>query len=279
LAEIYSPDLVAAQEEYLLARRMALSNAADESLARAARRRLESLGMPNSGISILEQSNQAQRRVPVVAPISGVLSELGVREGAMVQAGSAAFTVTDFSSVWIAVEVPEAQAALLQPGLRAETRIQSVPGKVFEGRVDYVYPELNTQTRTLKARVTLANPGLLLRPGMFVQISLVAAARKALMVPTEAVIQTGTRSVVIVMDGDRFRAATIRTGAERDGRSEILAGLKEGERVVASGQFLIDYEASIKGALDRLEGNALHGGTGKVTAIDAVKGRVEIDHD
>jgi len=279
LAEIYSPDLVAAQEEYLLARRMALSNAADESLARAARRRLESLGMPDSGISILEQSNQAQRRVPVVAPISGVLSELGVREGAMVQAGSAAFTVTDFSSVWIAVEVPEAQAALLQPGLRAETRIQSVPGKVFEGRVDYVYPELNTQTRTLKARVTLANPGLLLRPGMFVQISLVAAARKALMVPTEAVIQTGTRSVVIVMDGDRFRAATIRTGAERDGRSEILAGLKEGERVVASGQFLIDSEASLKGALDRLEGNALHGGTGKVTAIDAVKGRVEIDHD
>jgi Cu(I)/Ag(I) efflux system membrane fusion protein len=121
---------------------------------------------------------------------------------------------------------------------------------------------------------------------MFVEVVLVSAARKALTVPTEAVIQTGTRSVVIVMDGERFRAATVKTGAERDGRTEILGGLNQGERVVASGQFLIDSEASLKGTLDRLEApgtppaqGAMHKGRGKVIAVDAAKGRVELDHE
>ncbi len=284
LAEIYSPELVAAQEEYLLARRMAQANAADDSLARAARQRLLALGFPEGGVDGIESSGAARRRVPVLAPISGVLTELGVREGAQVQPGMPAFTLTDLSSVWILLEVPEAQAALLRPGLRARARVRGLTGREFDGRVDYVYPELNAQTRTVKARVALANPGLVLRPGMFADVTLVAAARRALTVPSESVIQTGTRSVVIVMDGERFRAATVTTGQERDGRTEILAGLKEGERVVASGQFLIDSEASLKGALDRLEAGGggpatLHKGRGTVTGIDAAKGRIEIDHE
>jgi Cu(I)/Ag(I) efflux system membrane fusion protein len=284
LAEVYSPELVAAQEEYLLARRMAQASSTDDALARAARQRLVSLGFPEGGISALESSGTARRRVPILAPISGVLTELGVREGAQVQPGMAAFTLTDLSSVWILLEVPEAQAALLRPGLRAHARVQGLAGREFEGRVDYIYPELNAQTRTVRARVTVANPGLVLRPGMFVELTLVSAARRALTVPTEAVIQTGTRSVVVVMDGERFRAATVKTGLERDGRTEILGGLKEGERVVASGQFLIDSEASLKGALDRLEASgaaapALHKGRGTVTGVDAAKGRLEIDHE
>jgi Cu(I)/Ag(I) efflux system membrane fusion protein len=130
----------------------------------------------------------------------------------------------------------------------------------------------------------LANPGLALRPGMFADVALLGAARNTLTVPSEAVMQTGARSVVIVMDGERFRAATVKTGLERDGRTEVLSGLKEGERVVASGQFLIDSEASLKGALDRLEGagsgaGALHKGAGRVTGIEAAKGRLEIDHE
>jgi Cu(I)/Ag(I) efflux system membrane fusion protein len=212
-----------------------------------------------------------------------VVSELGVREGAMVQAGTPAFTLTDLSSIWIMVEVPEAQAAQLQPGLRAQTRVQNQPGAVFEGRVDYVYPELNAQTRTVKARVTLSNPGARLRPGMFVEVALMPAARKALTVPTEAVIQTGTRSVVIVLEGERFRAATVKSGVESGGRTEILEGLKAGDKVVESGQFLIDSEASLKGALDRLSppaaAPAMHRGRGKVTGIDAARGRIELDHE
>jgi Cu(I)/Ag(I) efflux system membrane fusion protein len=284
LAEVYSPELLAAQEEYLLARRMAQASAADEPLARAARQRLVLLGFPERGIAALEGSGAALRRVPILAPIGGVLTELGVREGAQVQPGMAAFTITDLSSVWILLEVPEAQAALLRPGLHARARVQGLAGREFEGRVDYIYPELNAQTRTVKARVVLANPGLALRPGMFADVALLAAARSALTVPSEAVIQTGARSVVIVMDGERFRAATVKTGLERDGRTEILSGLKDGERVVASGQFLIDSEASLKGALDRLESagsgaGALHQGIGRVTGIEAVRGRLEIDHE
>jgi Cu(I)/Ag(I) efflux system membrane fusion protein len=286
LAEVYSPELLAAQEEYLLARRLAQANAADEPVAQGARRKLDLLGMRAADIAGIEQSNKALRRVPVVSPISGVLSELGTREGAMVQPGSAAFQLTDLSSVWVTVEVPEAQAAALRPGLRVAVRAQSLPGKTFDGTLDFVYPELNVQTRTVKARATLGNPGHTFRPGMFVEVSIVTAARKALTVPTEAVIQTGTRSVVIVMDGERFRAAAVKTGLEAAGRTEILEGLKAGERVVASGQFLIDSEANLRGALDRLAPpvetpvtGGLVRGKGTVTGVDAAKGRVELDHE
>ena len=276
LAEVYAPELLAAQEEYLLVRRMA-----DEPLARAARRRLSLLGVPENEIAKLERTGTASRRVPILAPVSGVLTELGAREGAMVQAGMAAFTITDLSSVWLVLEAPEAHGSVLRQGQKAEARVQMLPGRTFEGRVDYVYPELNAQTRTVKARVTLANPELALKPGMFAQVTLESAARRALTVPAEAVIQTGTRSVVIVAEGERFRPATVKTGVESAEHIEIVSGLREGERVVASGQFLIDSEASLRGVLARLQDGEkeLHRGTGKVTGVEADKGRVEIDHE
>ncbi len=293
LAEIYSPDLYAAQEEYLFARRMAKESAENEPLARAARRRLELLGMPGVSIERLEKSGTSSRRVPVLAPISGILSELGVREGAMIQAGMPAFTLTDLSSVWVTVEVPEAQAAVLREGQRAEVRVQTLPGKALEGKIDYVYPELNQQTRTAKARVTLANPGQALKPGMFANVLLASPSRKAVTVPSESVIRTGTRSVVIVQEGERFRVATVKAGAESDGQTEIASGLKEGERVVASGQFLIDSEASLRGALARLEGGEeqkpvaapsavaknTHRGVGRITDMNVAKGKVELEHE
>jgi len=288
LAEIYSPELHAAQEEYLLARRMAKENVADEPLASAARRRLQALGVSDPDIRKIEASGEASRRIALLAPISGVVSELTVREGAMVQAGTPAFTLTDLSSVWISVEVPEAQAAVLRQGQKADASVQMLPGKIYEGRIDYIYPDLNLQTRTVKARIALVNPGLALKPGMFSQVSLGAAVRKALTVPAEAVIHTGTRTVVIVADGERFQAATVNTGAHTDGRIEILSGVKAGERVVSSGQFLIDSEASLRGALARLDGAAVpgsteptvrHKGRGKITDLHIAKGRIELDHE
>ena len=165
--------------------------------------------------------------MPLLAPIAGIVSELGVREGAMLQAGTAAFTIVDLSAVWVLIEAPEAQSALLRPGLRAELRVAAAPQQVFDGRVDYVYPDVNAQTRTVKARVALANPGFALRPGMFADVTLVSAARNALTVPTEAVIRTGVRSVVIVMDGERFRAATVKTGAERGDFDDVILARKD----------------------------------------------------
>jgi Cu(I)/Ag(I) efflux system membrane fusion protein len=278
LAEIYSPELFAAQDEYLLARRMAQANPADEPIARAARKRLELLGFPSGLFAEIEKTGTARRRIPLIAPISGVLSELGVREGTMIQAGMPAFTLTDLSSVWITVEVPESQGALLRQGVRAEARMQTVPGKVFQGRIDYIYPELKTETRTLRARITVPNPGMVLKPGMFTDVALVASERKTLTVPSEAVIQTGTRTVVVVAEGERFRPATVKVGAETAGHTEILSGLKQGERVVVSGQFLIDSEASLRSTLTRLEG-AGHVGRGKVTDLHIAKGRIELDHE
>jgi Cu(I)/Ag(I) efflux system membrane fusion protein len=152
-----------------------------------------------------------------------------------------------------------------------------LPGRSFEGRIDYIYPELKAETRTVKARVSLRNPGMLLMPGMFAEVEVFANERRTLTVPSEAVIQTGTRSVVIVQEGERFRPAEVKHGMEHDGRTEILAGLKAGETVVVSGQFLIDSEASLRGALARLEGGG-HPGKGKVTDVLAEKGRVELDH-
>ncbi|HEX2651371.1 MAG TPA: efflux RND transporter periplasmic adaptor subunit [Burkholderiales bacterium] len=286
LAEVYSPELLAAQEEYLLARRLATGNPADASLAKASRRRLELLGLTGKQIERLEQAGTASRRVALLAPISGVVTDLAVREGAMVQAGSPAFTITDLSSVWVVLEVPEAQSALVRPGMRAEARIQSLPEKAFEGRIDYVYPEFNAQTRTLKARLVLANPALALKPGMYASVDVRSSSRKALTVPSEAVIETGARTVVIVSDGERFRPAAVKIGAEANGRTEVIEGLEPGDSVVVSGQFLIDSEASLKTALGRLEGPAphsakteRHAGTGKVTGVEATNGRIELDHE
>jgi Cu(I)/Ag(I) efflux system membrane fusion protein len=253
LAELYSPDILAAQEEYLLARTMADAAPSDRALAGAALRRLETFGVPAQAVTRIERERTASRWVPILAPISGVVSELAVREGAMVSAGTPVFTITDLSSVWVAIDVPESQGAVLRPGQVVRARIQSLPDKVFAGTVDYVYPDLNVQTRSVRARAVLPNPRLELKPGMYVDVMLGISARKALAVPSEAVIQTGTRSVVIVADGDRFRAATVKTGAESGGHSEILDGLKAGERVVASGQFLIDSEANLRGVLDRMK--------------------------
>jgi Cu(I)/Ag(I) efflux system membrane fusion protein len=253
LAELYSPEVVAAQEEYLLARKMADAAPSDRVLAVAALRRLETLGVPPEAVARLEREGTASRRVPILAPISGVVSELAVREGAMVAAGTPVFTITDLSSVWVAIDVPESRSTVLRPGQGVRARIQSLPDREFGGTVDYVYPDLNAQTRSVRARAVLPNPRLELKPGMYVDVTLALSARKALSVPSEAVIQTGTRSVVIVADGDRFRAATVKTGVESGGHSEILDGLKAGERVVASGQFLIDSEANLKGVLDRMK--------------------------
>jgi Cu(I)/Ag(I) efflux system membrane fusion protein len=182
--------------------------------------------------------------------------ELGVRQGAAVEPGATLFQLADLSSVWISAEVPETQAAWIKPGDSAEIDVPALTGERFAGQVDYLYPELMQATRTLKVRVVVKNPGKRLRPGMFAAVHLRGASRgQVLTVPTEAVITTGTRSVVIVADeATRFRPALVRVGAEHGGRSEILDGLTLGQSVVASGQFLIDSEASLRGAFDSLTG-------------------------
>jgi Cu(I)/Ag(I) efflux system membrane fusion protein len=167
------------------------------------------------------------------------------------------FQLAALDSVWINAEVPETQAAWIKSGDPAMAELPALPGEHFQGRIDYLYPELTQATRTLKVRIAVKNPGDHLRPGMFATVHLRGTTQdQVLTIPTEAVIKTGTRSVVIVADdGSHFRPALVRVGAEHGGRSEILEGLDAGQNVVASGQFLIDSEASLRGAFENLAGS------------------------
>ena len=249
LAEVYAPDLLAAQEEFLLA-----SNMGNDRLAAASRARLSLLGLNDAQIARLEKTREPQRRVAFYSPLNGIVAELGVREGTEVKPGMAMFNLVDLSSVWVVAEIPETQAAWISEGSSAEIKIPAFPGKVFKGRVDYLYPKLDKTTRTLEARVVLKNPEFKLKPGMYVDIALHAQEIEGVLtVPTEAVIRTGRRTVVILALGEgKFKPVEVTTGFEAEGKTQILDGLEKGQSIVASGQFLIDSTSSLRTALDRL---------------------------
>ncbi len=249
LAAIYSPDLYAAQAEYLLALR-----SGDAGLKDAAHARLALYGVGEAQLRRIAASGRAERRIEHYAAHDGYVMELGVRSGAMVAPGMSLFMLASLDTVWLNAELPETQGAAIQPGDAASATIAALPGQRFGGKVEYVYPELSGATRTVKLRIALPNRDARLRPGMYASVRLDGAPRaEALTVPTEAVIRTGIRSVVLVAEDEaRFRPVAVRTGVEAGDRIEVLEGLEEGQQVVASGQFLIDSEASLRGALDRL---------------------------
>ncbi len=272
LVELLVPDWAAAQAEYLL-----LQHAGkDAGLAEAARNRLQLLGMSEEQIGLVEKAGQPQTRITLYAPLNGVIAELAVREGMTVMSGAMLFRLVDLSSVWVNAEVPEAQGAWLRPGTAVEARVPSFPGQVFRGRLSAILPEVNAATRTLRARVELANPGGRLKPGMFATLVFAQrAGSKALLVPSEAVIRTGERSVVIVAESEgKFRPHEVELGFESGGKSEIRKGLSEGAKVVVSGQFLIDSEASLRATGTRMESTEpskaaprVHQATGEVVLL------------
>lgn len=251
IAEIYAPELLAAQQEYLAL--ILLNNIdSDNSLKQAARGRLQLLGMSESEIDAITQSGKSNPRFGIYAPASGVLTELGVRQGGQLMAGSSLMQISDLSQVWLIAEVPERDAARLKSGLAAEVQLQSLPGEVLMGKVGYLNPMLNDASRTIQVRIELPNRHNRLRPGMYANVVLAGKTHEALSVPTESIIATGKRNIVIVKNNHGYRPVEIETGQYRDGSTEVLNGLSVGEDVVASGQFLIDSEASLSGVLARL---------------------------
>jgi Cu(I)/Ag(I) efflux system membrane fusion protein len=252
LAELYVPEWIAAQEEFLSVRRMQGTELAP--LVDGARQRMRQVGMSEAQINGVESSGRTQPRFTLVAPIGGVVTELMAREGMTVMSGATMFRINGVGTVWANAEVPESQAALLRPGAKVQARSPAAPGATFDGKVQAILPEVNMTTRTLKARLELANPGARLVPGMFVQMQFMdMRAEKALLIPTEAVIQTGKRTVVMLAeDNGRFRPVDVEIGIETGGQTEVKRGLQAGQRVVVSSQFLIDSEASLKGAESRL---------------------------
>ena len=256
LVDLYVPEWIAAQEEFLSVRRMEGTDLAP--LVDGARQRMRQAGMSEAQIRLVESTGRTQPRITLTAPIGGVLVELMVREGMTVMPGATVARINGLSTVWAQAELPESQSALLRPGAKVQARSAAVPGTTINGTVQAIVPEVNAATRTVKARVELANPRAQLIPGMFVTMQFMdTRAEKSLLIPTEAVIQTGTRTVVMLAeDNGAFRPVDVEIGIESGGQTEIKRGLQAGQRVVVSSQFLIDSEASLKGVEARL--NARH---------------------
>lgn len=243
IADVQLPEWGGAQTEYLAVRRLGKPD-----LTAAARQRLRLMGMSEGVISGVERSGRTNGTITITSPISGVIQTLDARAGVTLGQGQTLAQVTGIGTVWLNAAVPEVQAGAVRIGQSATATLTAFPGETFGGRIIAILPTAQADSRTLTVRIELTNRGGRLRPGMFAQVALGGDARPALLVPSEAVIRTGTRTIVMLAKGDgRYHPAEVRAGREGGGQTEILEGLAMGEKVVASGQFLLDSEASLTG--------------------------------
>jgi len=249
LATIYAPDWLGPIGELLALERAHVT----PDLIAAARQRLRALSVPDALVRHSEETGVAQARFTMSAPQAGIVAELGAREGAAVTPGMTLFRLAGLRKVWAIADVPEAQAIGLRAGGKVEARLQADGSRTFSGTLTELLPQVDARSRTLQARFEVDNPAGRLVPGMLLRLRLAGTPSTGLLVPSEAVIRTGRRAIVIVQkDGGSFEPRQVEPGADLGDDIVIAAGLREGERVVASGQFLIDSEAGLRSATDRL---------------------------
>ncbi|MEK8018975.1 MAG: efflux RND transporter periplasmic adaptor subunit [Candidatus Parabeggiatoa sp.] len=255
LLEMYSHEVLEAQQDFLVALRTKNQGTSlnRQQYKEAIRNRLRLLGVPDSTIRQIERQNQSINNVPIFSPQSGTVTHLNIREGMYVTPSLEMFTIVELSNIWVMVEVFEHQLDWVSKGLKAEIRVPALPGRVWKGKVDYVYPELELKTRTLKVRLHFDNPKGELKLNMFAQAVIHGKPNKnVLKIPQAALIVTGERESVIKALGDgRFKPVDVKTGMRSQGEVEILSGLKKGNRIVLSGQFLIDSEANLQASFLR----------------------------
>jgi len=298
LFEVYSPELVSAQREYAIATRgvKALQGASAESragmaqLAESSLTRLRNWDVSAEQVAALERTGEAVRTVTFRSPASGIVMEKKAVAGMRFMPGEPLYQVADLSRVWVLADVNEQDISLVANGRKARVRINAYPARAFEGVVTYVYPTLKTETRTVPVRLELANPGGLLKPGMYAQVELDAGgAGEVIAVPSSAVIDSGVRRVVIVQVGEgRFDPREVETGARSDDWIEVRSGVKEGDVVVVAANFLIDAESNLRAALGGMAGSpkageggaksVTHRADGTLDAIDAKAGTVTVSH-
>ena len=243
LVEVLYPDWAGAQGEYLAVRRTG-----DMPLIAAARARLMLAGMPEALIAAIERGGRVQTTTTIRAPIGGVIQTLDARVGMTLSPGQTVAQINGLSTVWLTLSVPEAQAGLIRIGQPASAHLAALPGETFSGRVGAILPAAQVDSRTLQVRVELDNRDGRLRPGLFATASFGGDATLILTIPSEAVIRTGRRDLVMLAQGGgRYQPVEVRVGRRAGDRTQILAGLDAGDQVVASGQFLLDSEASLAG--------------------------------
>lgn len=249
LYDIYSPDLISAQKDFL----NSLEIGNPKRIA-SVRQRLRSLGMQPGVIARIEKNRSLIERVPVYAEDGGLVTELTVREGDYVTAGSPVLRLQSYSDVWIMAQIPEGDLPLVRTGLAVTLSFPSAPDVASDGKIGFIYPEIDSRTRTARVRIEVENAAGLLRPGAYADIRMDLGGEPRLTVPTEAVLRdsAGARVVIALGEG-RFESRDVRTGASAGGHTEIIAGLNEGELVVASGQFLLDSEASLREGLAKMQ--------------------------
>ncbi|MGH7506541.1 MAG: efflux RND transporter periplasmic adaptor subunit, partial [Longimicrobiales bacterium] len=255
LVEIYSPELVAAQEELLLAARLEQDLArttvpgvppGSMNLLAAARQRLRLWDISDAQIERILRTGRAQRTLTLYAPVSGIVVEKNILAGQAVQAGQPLYTIADLSEVWVEAELRETDAGLVAQGDVATIEVSAFPGRPLQGRVEYVYPTLQEQARTLKARIALANPDGRLKPGMYATVRLRAPGRTALTVPTSAILNTGERRIVFVdMGAGGIMPHEVEIGQVSGEYAEVVSGLEPGQRVVTSAQYMLDSESNL----------------------------------
>jgi RND family efflux transporter MFP subunit len=281
LFEVYSPELISAQREYAIAAQAATSGSAESRVAMQQLAEASLTRLRNWNVDAEPAKSGVSRTLTFRSPFAGVVTEKKAVQGMRFMPGEVLYQIADLSSVWVLADVPEQDIALVKTGGTAAVRVDAYPDRKFEGRVAYVYPTLKAETRTVSVRVELANPGGLLKPAMYAQVDFaVGDARSVVAVPSAAVIDSGTRKVVVVELGEgRFEPRAVKTGARGDQYIEILDGVREGERVVAAGNFLIDSESNLKAALGGMEAPKTvgHHAVGKLDAIEG--GTVTITHD
>jgi len=250
LFELYSPTLVNAQEEYLVALR-----SSNKLLLKASRERLASLGVTSSEVARLDKERSIRRLIRVYAETDGVIAHLGIREGIFVTPATEIMSVAKLDTIWVIAEVFERQAAWVAAGQRAMVELDYLPGEIWEGTVDYVYPELDPKTRTLNVRLRFDNQSGRLQPNMFARVTILGEGfGDVVHIPREALIRGGSvNRVVLALSNGRFRSQPVKIGIESGDRIAIREGISAGDLIVASGQFLIDSESNIEAALERME--------------------------
>lgn len=250
LGEIYSPEILNAQVDFLIA----LNQSAGTVRMQKARNQLRLLGVPEATISLIQKRGESLNTVPLLAPSGGVVTKLGMRQGMFVKPDMEIVTIADLEKIWVLVDVYEHQIDWLSLDQSAEIRVPAYPGRKWEGTVEYIYPDLDPKSRTLRVRLAFDNPDSLLKANMFADVAIFGGPKHGVLtVPDEAVIETGSRSsVVLALGRGRFRPVDVKTGMASNGRVEILDGLEVGAQVVISGQFLIDSESSLQASFLRM---------------------------
>ncbi len=263
LLSIYSPQLVSSQEEYLLAlNNMKILKSSPfpdirrgaKNLLRSTRERLELLDVPEHQIRELEKKRKVMKFLHIHSPFDGIVVKIGARDGQYVTPQTQIYMIADLSNVWTYVDVYEYEMPWIKVGDEAHMRLASLPGEIFSGKITYIYPYLNAKTRTIKVRLEFKNPGLKLKPNMFADVNIHASKQvNAVVIPSEAVLRTGSRNAVFVVRGPgRYEPRDVKLGISSGGLVQILAGVKEGEEVVTSAQFLIDSESKLREAAAKM---------------------------